>query len=139
MGKYNEKTVNEICQFLEDGLPQKDAAVLSGISEKTFYRWMEKHDSFDSKVEASITRYKEKLIKIVNVHSVKDGKLALEILARRWPDEFGTKQKVELAFNPQEEMKKIDERIKERWPEIEDTTNKLPPPTSETTAGNPSS
>jgi len=113
MAKYNEETINQICQFLEDGMLQKDAAILSGISEKTFYEWKKENVSFVSRVEASITRYKEKLIKIVNVSSIKDGKLALEVLARRWPDEFGAKQTVEV-INPQLELDRIKEIIDEK-------------------------
>ena len=113
MGKYNEATVNSICNYIEEGMPQKDGAVLSGIDESTFYRWMEKHASFASKVEASLLKYKEKLIKVVNVNSVKDGKLALEVLARRWPAEFSSKQTIEV-INPQLELDKIKELIDEK-------------------------
>ncbi len=33
-------------------------------------------------------------------------------------------QKLEVIINPNEEIKKIDERIKKQWPETKDSTNK---------------
>ncbi len=33
-------------------------------------------------------------------------------------------QKIDMTFSPSDEMKKIDEKIKEQWPEIKDSTNK---------------
>ena len=110
MAKYNDKTVDEICKYLEDGMPQKDAARLSGIDESTFYDWMKDKPSFPSRVEASLSKYKEKLVNIINVNSVKDGKLALEILARRFPEEFSSTQKVEMV-NPQVELDRIKKLI----------------------------
>lgn len=114
MAKYNEETINSICRFLEDGMPQKDAAILSGIDESTFYDWMNVHKpSFPSRVEASLSKYKEKLINIVNVNSIKDGKLALEVLARRWPEEFSSKHTIEV-INPQLELDRIKKIIDEK-------------------------
>lgn len=118
MQKYSDKTVDEICDYLENGLFQKDAAKLAGISETTFYDWLENKRSFRSRVEASLLKYKEKLIKNVNKGTDKEGKLALEVLARRWPDEFGEKIKHEgtikhehkLTYDRALEM--IDERTK---------------------------
>ena len=86
--KYKEEIIKAICQKLENGLIEKDAAILSGIGESTYYEWKNEKQNFRSRVEAALAIYREKLIKIVNYHSIKDGKLALDILARRWPEEF---------------------------------------------------
>ena len=124
MVKYNEEIVKEICGHLEEGMPQKDAAILSGVSEATFYRWISEKKSFESLVEASLSRYKAKLIKIVNVNSIKDGKLALEVLARRWPGEFSSKHIVEVV-NPQLELDKIKELIDEKHNKDDKDTKRL--------------
>jgi len=110
MAKYNKSTVDTICKLIEQGMLKKDAAILGGISEPTFYRWLEENDSFKSKVEASLIRYKQKLIDIINVNSIKDGKLALEILARRFPQDFTAKQQLEL-INPAQEIKRINQML----------------------------
>ena len=98
MAKYNTQIVDDICKKIEDGLSQKDSAVLCGITEETFYRWMKKV-SFVSRVNKSLLKYKNKLIQIVNVKSTSEptGRTALELLARRFPEEFSEKRKLELS------------------------------------------
>lgn len=91
------KTYDTICKYLEDGMWFKDACILSGISEETGHRWKREDDSFDSRVEASIINYKSKMIKLVNLGAVKDGRHALEVLRTRWPKEWNVARKVELS------------------------------------------
>lgn len=102
MAKYNNKTVNNICKNLERGLSQKDSALLVGISEDTFYDWKLKKPEFSESVERAIVKYKQRLITQVNLYSIKDGRLALEVLSRKWPYEFGKIQTLEV---PKEEQK----------------------------------
>ncbi|EKD91006.1 MAG: hypothetical protein ACD_30C00052G0024 [uncultured bacterium] len=87
-GLKNKKTKINICNYLRGGLYKKDAAIMAGISEKTFYRWVEEDDSFDSQVEASILEYKHSLIQTLNLNAEKNGMLALQILKIRWPKEW---------------------------------------------------
>lgn len=77
-----------ICSYLREGMFKKDSAVMAGISEATLYRWLEEDESFKSRVEASILEYKRTLIKNVSTCAEKDGKLALEVLKRRFPDDW---------------------------------------------------
>lgn len=79
---------NNIHKYLKEGLFKKDAAVLAGISEATFYRWLDDDESFKSQVEANIAEYKLSLIKTVNTAAIKNGKLALEVLQKRWPKDW---------------------------------------------------
>ena len=74
-----EKIKQKILDYLEQGAYKKDAALMSGISEKTFYRWLEEDDSFDSRVEASILCYKYSLIKTLNFQAKNNGTLPFKI------------------------------------------------------------
>lgn len=97
MAKYNSKTVNEICSHLKDGLSKKDSACLAGISESTFYEWLSLKSEFSESVERAILKYKQKLIDLVNKHAVKDGKLALEVLSRKYPYDFGKRNTLSVS------------------------------------------
>ena len=77
---------NNIYSYLRKGMYKKEAAIMAGISEATFYRWLEEDESFDSQVEVNILEYKHSLLKIINDCAEKDGRLALEVLRRRFPD-----------------------------------------------------
>jgi len=91
MAKYSKKLVEELCSFLEDGLSQKDAATLVGIGESTFYEWVDEKPEFSESVELALSKYKRRLLRFVNKDAATNGKLALEVLSRRWPKEFGHK------------------------------------------------
>lgn len=82
------KVKENICSYIKEGLFKKDSAVMAGISEATLYRWIEEDESFKSRVEASVLEYKHTLIKNMTTCAVKDGRLALEVLKRRFPKEW---------------------------------------------------
>lgn len=77
-----------ICGYLKEGMYKKDAAVMAGISEATLHRWLKEDESFESQVVASILEYKRTLIRIVTACAEKDGRLALEVLKRRFPNDW---------------------------------------------------
>lgn len=81
-----EEIKNNIYEYLKQGMYKKDAAKMAGIDESTLYRWIDSDASFASRVEVSILEYKHSLLKIINSCAEKDGRLALEVLRRRFPD-----------------------------------------------------
>lgn len=84
-----EKTKTDIYTYLKEGMYKRDAALMAGIDESTFYRWVKEDASFASRVEANILEYKRSLIRNVTKHSETNGMLALQILKTRWPNEWG--------------------------------------------------
>ena len=135
MMKYSDEVVNNICESIKIGHTQKDAAMLAGLSETTFYRWLSKKEEenplskkerreFRESLKRSHKPYKDNLLKVLHgaVTAKKDARTTLEILARRFPAEWGEKLKLEVAIDPQKEIKKMDERIKGRWQNQEDST-----------------
>ena len=50
MSKYTPEITVEICGYLESGLNQKDACILSGIGTSTFHEWLEKHAEFSEAI-----------------------------------------------------------------------------------------
>lgn len=84
----NEVVCNNILESLRIGLNKKDSAVMAGIDESTFYRWIQSDASFASQVEANILVYKRSLIQNLNIHAKKSGIINLRILEKRWPQEW---------------------------------------------------
>lgn len=114
---------NEICNLLEEGVWKKDAAVLVGIDESTLYKWFKADASFSSRAEASILKYKHKLIKVINAGSITRPMVAVEVLKTRWPDEWNRSTPIELV-RPEDKIKKVLELIKEKTQD--EHTNNLP-------------
>jgi len=97
MAKYNQTIIDKIKEKLENGQTRKDAGNLCGISDTTFQMWLKK-PAFRVLVELAETVYIEKMIKIVNVKTIAEtsGRLALEVLSRRRPNEWGEKKSLEI-------------------------------------------
>ncbi len=84
-----QKIKEDIFTNLKQGIYKRDSAIMAGIDESTFYRWISEDASFASRVEASILEYKHTLVKNVTTCAERDGRLALEVLKRRFPKEWG--------------------------------------------------
>ena len=116
MAKYNPEIIKQICTELEEGITKKDAANIVGIGEVTFYEWMKK-PKFRKSVELAESNYIKRYTNILNVKSTREptGQRALEVLARRRPDEWGDKTKIQIGGdkeNPLEVKQTLDDTQK---------------------------
>ena len=105
----NEEIKNKIYEYLKEGMFKKDAAIMAGISEATLYRWIEEDESFESRIQAGILEYKHSLVKNITASSVKDGRLALEVLRRRFPREWGNNANLQDNDDHDQSIKKLIE------------------------------
>lgn len=115
--KYSKKLTKEICDHIVDGHTQKGAAKCSNVSETQFYHWLKTKPKFAEAVRHSLTTYKDKLLTLLHASAIakKDARTALEMLARRFPEEWGEKLKIETTINPHEEYKKMMARVEKAW------------------------
>ena len=104
-------TIKErIIKYLEQGLWFRDACIAAGSSEASGHRYKNTDESFKSRCEAAIIKYKAKLITCVNIGATKDARIAIEVLKTRWPEEWNPKSNVP-RYDPQEELQRIHELI----------------------------
>jgi hypothetical protein len=102
-------TIKSIEKQIRSGSSYADAAKLAGIDPRTFQAWLAKgrddlqagraseYLHFYQRVEVANIGIKTTLIERVIKGSRKDPRLALKILERRFPDEWGLKIKIEDA------------------------------------------
>ena len=146
--KYSEEIVEKIIKFVENGATNKEAAMLADVSEETFYCWQRKklangepNPDYQSELSELLKKAKTKrkvaMVNRILTAAQKTWQAAAWYLERKHNEEFGRREKHEVEFSPQDEIKKMDERIKSRWPEKEDSTKTSPPDTSEMPADNP--
>ena len=90
MSKYTPEIVKEICGYIEDGLLQKDAQVLAGISKSTFHQWEKDHSDFSDALIAAKTRGKAHHIK--KIKKADQWQSSAWYLERKFPDEFAIKK-----------------------------------------------
>ena len=102
--KYGEEITKEICEYLEAGLTNKDAAILSGITEQTLYDWIKKHSNFSQSLQKAEAKAKQKMIDTVRkaASGHKDGdnivnpvwQAAAWWLERKHKDEYSLRQEI---------------------------------------------
>lgn len=132
--KFTKENKETILEKIRKGMSFKDSAILAGIGESTLnmYRRYGKEavkegienefSQFLAEMDKAQIEYKKSLVDSVNESSKKDGKLALEVLSRKWSDEYGKKDKLaitadvvnyDIQYTPEEE-----EAFKQRYASI---------------------
>ena len=112
MSKFTERVIEGILKDLEEGALEEDVGPLNGIAQRTYFLWKHNMPEFRDRCENAVLKYKKSLIQIVNVGGIHKPAVALEILARRWPRQFGKTIKFE-GTEPEDKIKKVFELINE--------------------------
>lgn len=104
--KLNDRTQTLITDLLSEGNTQVGACNAAGIAPATFYHWLERgeadheadkqtiYSEFVDAVTRAIGQSEAALVKFARNAASKDGRVALEMLARRFPDRWATKTQV---------------------------------------------
>ena len=133
--KLTPKLQAEICGYIENGNTFTRAFCLAGIGEKTFYQWKAQgetdiengKDTIHSQFAQAIKKAEEKF-KAWNIQQIMNaGKQSNHwqacawLLERKYPDEFGRKERVEHSGTivkaketPEERAKRIKELLAKR-------------------------
>ncbi len=94
MSKYSKELTLEICGYLEDGLTQKDAAILAQISTETFHAWLkdEKKPEFSEAIKAAKIKNKQYHLNNIKKAGVKSWQASAWYLERVYQSEFAIKK-----------------------------------------------
>ena len=104
--KLTRKLIDELAGHVANGHTVKDSAALSGISERSVYKWLELaamdptgkaiHSVFAARMEQAKSRFIDVHLGRVAEASKEDPKFSQWLLERKAPEEFG-RMKVEHA------------------------------------------
>ena len=97
--KYSSDRVLVIIDYLNKGVSIKGACMAANIAQKTYYRWMNEIPEFKEMVEAAQGDIEATLIS--DIMASDDWRAKAWILERRYPNDYSTKQKVEVDVNQQ--------------------------------------
>jgi len=104
--KLSKEMVDQICLYIENGNTNKDAVLLSGITETAFYQWKEKANRIKDagrlnrseneiylylleSIKKAESKFRAYHIGNINVASKKEWQASAWMLERRYPNEFG--------------------------------------------------
>ena len=106
--KFSPELIDEICGYIQNGNSYITACKLCNICKTIFYDWkrlgnegLEKgiqneYTDFVERIEKAEETYIAWLVQSVNLTAQVDGKLALDILSRKKPEEWGKKDKIDI-------------------------------------------
>ena len=88
----------ELLTNLREGMSIQAACALSGISRATYYMWMEKDEEWAEEVEFAKRFAEPVLLSRIKSCAAERGEWRAYawILERRWPNEWGPKQEIEI-------------------------------------------
>ncbi len=88
----------ELLTNLREGMSIQAACALSGISRATYYMWMEKDEEWAEEVEFAKRFAEPVLLSRIKSCAAERGEWRAYawILERRWPQEWGPKQEIEI-------------------------------------------
>jgi hypothetical protein len=101
--KLTEDTQTTITDLIRGGNTNEAACAAAGIAQSTFYNWMERgeadlehdrqtrHSEFVEAVTRAIGESEAILVKFARNAAEKDGRVALDMLARRFPERWAAR------------------------------------------------
>lgn len=88
------RTKATVIDLLSQGLPVTLATAAAGVGRSTFYKWLE-DPKFAEQVEAAQARSAVPLLARITSASETQWQAAAWILERRWPGEFGRRDRLQ--------------------------------------------
>jgi hypothetical protein len=108
--KYSEAKVEEICRFLKKGSTAKNACLLTGISEETYYEWKRSKPEFSESVERAKAEFYNGLVQIIVEAGKTDYKAAEWLLEHRFSEDYSIPYKLDVK-----KTKEAQKAASEKW------------------------
>lgn len=108
--KATPKTVEIILDSISQGLTQRDAATLAGISEDTLSLWKRQDSDFSEQMRQKEVEYKTRLIDGIRKAGEKSWQANAWLLERKFKEEFALKSRFEVGSN--ERLQSLTDNIK---------------------------
>jgi hypothetical protein len=86
--KKTEKIQAALVNFVEKGLSLSRAGQCLGLHHKTVLRWKSEDEKFAGRIDQAEARFIARMVGKIEAHADTDWRAAVELLARRFPEEF---------------------------------------------------
>ena len=111
--KCTPELIEAASELKRGGMNNKDTARCLGISEATLYRWLssptcEEHREFCESLKRAEVEYKSTLRERIIKAAERDWKAAAWLLERRYPDEYGRRERREVISERERAPRIVD-------------------------------
>ena len=111
----SEEQFNIFLDNIKLGLSITDCCKGADISREIYYKWLENSPEKTKQINDAELELKKRCLKIIQRGSLEDAKWAAWLLERKWPDEYGRKDRIALGNENNEPLKiNITETIIEK-------------------------
>ena len=115
--KATLKTIEIILNAIAEGLTQRDASIIAGISEDTFSLWKRQDSDFSEQIRQKEIECKMAHINTIKTASKKNWTASAWWLERKHKEEFSKQNQAEVSFTLNSELEKALERINKLLPD----------------------
>lgn len=96
MAKYEPKRVEIILKSISNGMTQKDAGILAGVSEDTISLWKKQKPDFSEKLLQKELEFKQSHILNIQIKAIEGTwQASAWLLERKFPKEFGQRHELD--------------------------------------------
>jgi hypothetical protein len=89
-------SIEQVLEFISQGLSQGDALSLVGVAYSTWNGWMKNDPELVADIKRAEISLKVKHLQNIQRHSENDVRASQWLLARKFPSEFGEKQTIDM-------------------------------------------
>ena len=94
--KVTPQVIAKVAYYLRQGNTMNDSCVLAGIGKTALYANLKQNENYRTIIAEAWTQNKQKHIKRIDEASKKDANFSKWYLERRYPDEFGRSDKLDV-------------------------------------------
>jgi transposase len=105
--KYSEEIVAEIVGIIGEGMSDKDACEMSGISYTTFYGWQREFPEFAQAITRARALNKAARIRRLNKAAQHDSRIDMWFLAHQYPDEYADQLVIKITSDQESLFKRF--------------------------------
>lgn len=105
--KYTEETVAKIEQAISIGATYKLAAQYAGINEATLHEWRNKKPEFSERLSRAEGKAAIQSLATIRAAAPQDWRAASWLLERRYPDEYGKRERIDIKLTVQQEVERL--------------------------------
>lgn len=121
--KLTKLMIQKICMVIKKGSSIKTACIINNISTTTYHDWIKQgkadkknkiksmFSEFSDKISIAKEQYIDYLVKTIYKECKTNGRLALEVLSRKRPKEWGTVNKIKIETDDNPMLDSINEAI----------------------------
>ena len=108
--KATPKTIEAILGAIGEGLTQRDASILVGISEDTLSLWKRQDSDFSEQIRQKEIEYKHGHVQIINKEAKRNWKASAWLLERKYRNEYSPHSKIDIGHT--ESLQELGDMIK---------------------------